>query len=137
MLAAEVLGAEGVQVGSRFAASLESSAHENFKQSIVSATEGDTMLTMKQLTPVRLIKNKFFQQVAEAELRGASKDELAELLGRARAKKGIFEGDLEEGELEIGQVAAAIHDVKPAAEILREMWTEYVELKKQLCKTTS
>jgi enoyl-[acyl-carrier protein] reductase II len=136
MLAAEVLGAEGVQVGSRFAASLESSAHENFKQSIVSATEGDTMLTMKQLTPVRLIKNKFFKQVAEAEQRGASKEELAELLGRARAKKGIFEGDLEDGELEIGQVAAAIHDVKPAAEILHEMWNEYVELKTQLCKST-
>ena len=135
MLAAEVLGAEGVQVGSRFAASLESSAHENFKQSIVSANEGDTMLTMKQLTPVRLIKNKFFQQVAEAELRGASKDELVELLGRARAKKGIFEGDLEEGELEIGQVAAAIHDVKPAAEILNEMWNEYLDLKEQLCKS--
>jgi enoyl-[acyl-carrier protein] reductase II len=133
MLAAEVLGAEAVQVGSRFAASLESSAHENFKQSIVKATEGDTMLTMKQLTPVRLIKNKFFQQVAEAEQRGVSKEELGELLGRARAKKGIFEGDLEEGELEIGQVAAAIHDVKPAAEILNEMWSEYVELKKQLC----
>jgi enoyl-[acyl-carrier protein] reductase II len=137
MLAAEVLGAEGVQVGSRFAASMESSGHANFKQSIVDAKEGDTMLTMKQLTPVRLIKNRFFQQVAEAELRGATKDELSELLGRARAKKGIFEGDLDEGELEIGQVAAAIHDVKPAAEILHEIWKEYIELKQQLCINAS
>jgi enoyl-[acyl-carrier protein] reductase II len=116
---------------------MESSGHANFKQSIVEAKEGDTMLTMKQLTPVRLIKNRFFQQVAEAELRGATKDELSELLGRARAKKGIFEGDLDEGELEIGQVAAAIHDVKPAAEILHEIWKEYIELKQQLCINAS
>jgi enoyl-[acyl-carrier protein] reductase II len=133
MLAAEVLGAEAVQIGSRFAASVESSAHHNFKESIVNATEGDTMLTMKQLTPVRLIKNKFFQQVNEAELRGATKEELVQLLGRARAKKGIFEGDLEDGELEIGQVAAAIHEVKPAAEILHEVWSEYQNVKRGFC----
>jgi enoyl-[acyl-carrier protein] reductase II len=136
MLAAEVLGAEGVQVGSRFAASVESSAHENFKQRIVEASEGDTILTMKQLTPVRLIKNKFYQQVAEAELHGASKETLMELLGRARAKKGIFEGDLDEGELEIGQVAAAIREVKPAAQILHEIWNEYRNLKDKMCNAS-
>lgn len=134
MLAAEALGADGVQVGSRFAASLESSLHDNFKQKIVEASEGDTILTMKQLTPVRLIKNKFFQQVADAEQRGASADEMKQLLGRGRAKKGMFEGDLDEGELEIGQVAAAIHDVKPAAEILQDIWSEYSAAKKQLCQ---
>ncbi|MBX2944556.1 MAG: nitronate monooxygenase [Cyclobacteriaceae bacterium] len=134
MLAAEVLGAEGVQVGSRFAASVESSAHEKFKEVIVKAGEGDTLLTMKQLTPVRLVRNKFFHQVIEAEQRGAGMDEMKQLLGRGRAKKGMFEGDLDEGELEIGQVAAAIHDVKPAAEILHEIWNEYKVLKQQLCK---
>lgn len=133
MLAAEALGAEGVQVGSRFAASTESSAHQNFKQRIIETSEGDTMLTMKQLTPVRLIRNKFFQQVAEAEQRGASVEELKQLLGRARAKKGIFEGDLEEGELEIGQVAAAIRDIKPAGDILNEIWTAYNAEKKKIC----
>lgn len=135
MLAAEVLGADGVQVGSRFAASAESSAHEKFKEVIVKAGEGDTLLTMKQLTPVRLVRNKFFHQVIEAEQRGASLDEMKQLLGRGRAKKGMFEGDLDEGELEIGQVAAAIHDVKPAAEILLEIWNEYNALKQQLCKS--
>lgn len=133
MLAAEALGAEGVQVGSRFAASIESSAHQNFKQRIIETSEGDTMLTMKQLTPVRLIRNKFFQQVAEAEQRGASVEELKQLLGRARAKKGIFEGDLEEGELEIGQVAAAIRDIKPAGDILNEIWRDYNAEKKKIC----
>ena len=133
MLAAEVLGADGVQVGSRFAASEESSLHSNFKRKIVEAGEGDTMLTMKQLTPVRLIKNKFFKEVADAEQRGVSTDALKDLLGRGRAKKGMFEGDLEDGELEIGQVAAAIKDVKPAAVILNEIWEEYTLLKKQLC----
>jgi enoyl-[acyl-carrier protein] reductase II len=132
MLAAEVLGADGVQVGSRFAASAESSAHEKFKQVIVDAGEGDTLLTMKQLTPVRLVRNKFFQQVVDAEQRGASVEEMKQLLGRARAKKGMFEGDLDEGELEIGQVAAAIREVKPAAEILNEIWNEYQALKKSL-----
>lgn len=135
MLAAEVLGADGVQVGSRFAASAESSAHEKFKEVIVKAGEGDTLLTMKQLTPVRLVRNKFFHQVIEAEQRGAGPDEMKQLLGRGRAKKGMFEGDLDEGELEIGQVAAAIRDVKPAAEILLEIWNEYNALKQQLCKS--
>lgn len=125
MMAAMALGADAVQVGSRFAASVESSAHDNFKDSIVKAQEGDTLLTMKQITPVRLIKNRFFEQVQEAELRGASREELALLLGRARAKKGMFEGDLDEGELEIGQVAAMITDIKPAAQILHEMWDEF------------
>jgi len=133
MLAAEVLGAEGAQVGSRFAASAESSAHEKFKDVIVKAGEGDTLLTMKQLTPVRLVRNKFFQDVIEAEQRGAGMEEMKQLLGRGRAKKGMFEGDLEEGELEIGQVAAAIREVKPAADILFEIWNEYKALKQQLC----
>jgi enoyl-[acyl-carrier protein] reductase II len=101
---------------------------------IVDAGEGDTLLTMKQLTPVRLVRNKFFQQVVEAEQRGASVEEMKQLLGRARAKKGMFEGDLDEGELEIGQVAAAIREVKPAAEILNEIWNEYQALKKNLCQ---
>jgi enoyl-[acyl-carrier protein] reductase II len=136
MLAAEILGAEGVQVGSRFAASFESSLHQNFKDKIVEAGEGDTQLTMKQLTPVRLVKNKFFQQVVEAEQRGASVEELKQLLGRARAKKGMFEGDLEEGELEIGQVAAAINNIKPAAEILQEIWNDYQALRNELSKST-
>lgn len=136
VLAAFALGAEGVQVGSRFAATEEASLHNKFKQKIVEAGEGDTILTLKQLTPVRLIKNKFYEQVAEAEKRGASVDELKNLLGRARAKKGMFEGDLDEGELEIGQVAAAIHAIKPAAEILTSMWQEYLTYKQALCKAT-
>jgi enoyl-[acyl-carrier protein] reductase II len=133
MLAAEALGAEGVQVGSRFAASHESSAHDNFKQKILEAGEGDTVLTLKQLTPVRMIRNKFFQQVEEAELRGATKDELKQILGSRRSKLGIFEGDLDEGELEIGQVSASISEIKPAAEILREIWAGYTTLKSKLC----
>jgi enoyl-[acyl-carrier protein] reductase II len=132
MMAVMALGADGVQVGSRFAASSESSAHDNFKHSIVQAQEGDTLLTMKQITPVRLIKNRFFEQVQEAELRGASREELAILLGRARAKKGMFEGDLDEGELEIGQVAAMINEVKPAAQILNEMWAEFTATQQQI-----
>ncbi len=132
MMAAMALGADAVQVGSRFAASIESSAHENFKSSIVKAQEGDTLLTMKQITPVRLIKNRFCEQVQEAELRGASREELAILLGRARAKKGMFEGDLDEGELEIGQVAAMINEVKPAAQILREMWDEFTATQQRI-----
>jgi enoyl-[acyl-carrier protein] reductase II len=133
VLAAQALGADGVQVGSRFAASLESSAHENFKQKIIDLSEGDTIVTMKQLTPVRLIKNKFYQDIQQAELRGATKEELDGLLGKRRAKKGIFEGDMIEGELEIGQVAAAIKAIKPASEILHEIWDEYNALKKALC----
>ena len=133
MLAVEALGAEGVQIGTRFAASVESSAHEAFKKKIIELNEGDTTLTMKQLTPVRLIKNEFYKLVAQAEQRGASAEELQKLLGRGRAKKGIFEGDMIEGELEIGQVAASIRDVKPAEEILNEIWNEYQEAKRKLC----
>lgn len=130
MMAAFALGAEGVQIGSRFAASIESSAHQAFKDKIVEAKEGDTKLTMKQLVPVRLIKNKFFLDVEAAEQRGATVDELFQLLGRARAKKGMFEGDMNEGELEIGQVSAQIDDVKPAAVILQEIWQEFLETQK-------
>jgi enoyl-[acyl-carrier protein] reductase II len=133
MLAAETLGAEGVQIGTRFAASVESSAHDAFKKRITQLNEGDTVLTLKQLTPVRLIKNEFYQQVAAAETRGASAEELQTLLGRGRAKKGIFEGDLAEGELEIGQVAASIKEIKPAADILNEIWQSYLAEKKKIC----
>jgi enoyl-[acyl-carrier protein] reductase II len=133
MLAAEALGADAIQVGSRFAASEESSAHRSFKEKITGASEGETMLTLKQLTPVRLIKNNFFQQVQQAEQRGASIPELNALLGTRRAKRGIFEGDLDEGELEIGQVAAAISKIQPAHEIVKEIWQQYSSLKKILC----
>lgn len=133
MLAAEALGAEGWQVGSRFAASTESSAHENFKNRVVGLQEGETMLTLKRLTPVRLVKNSFFTQVSEAEGRGATTEELADLLGKRRAKRGIFEGDLDEGELEIGQAASLIKSVLPAAEIMAGMWRQYVEEKQKLC----
>lgn len=132
MLAALALGAEGVQIGSRFAASEESSAHINFKQKIVEAKEGDTKLTLKQLTPVRLIKNKFFEEVRQAEESGVSKEELAALLGRGRAKLGMFEGNLDEGELEIGQVSAMISEVKPAADILKGVWEEFLQAKEKL-----
>lgn len=125
MAAAFALGAEAVQVGSRFAASVESSAHEGFKQTIINTDEGGTLLTLKELTPVRLIKNKFFNDVENAYKNKASVDELTALLGRARAKKGMFEGDLNEGELEIGQVSGMIKDIKPAAEILNQIWEEY------------
>jgi enoyl-[acyl-carrier protein] reductase II len=132
--AVEALGAEGVQVGSGFAASVESSAHENFKQRIINSSEGDTQLTMKQLTPVRLVKNKFFQEVIAAEQRGASNEEMVTLLGRARAKRGMFEGDLDEGELEIGQVSASIKHIKPAADILKNLWQDYLNTKAKICK---
>lgn len=125
MAAAFCLGAEGVQVGSRFAASLESSAHDAFKQAIVAAGDGDTKLTLKELTPVRLLRNGFSEQVEAAYARGASKEELAALLGRGRAKKGMYEGDLQEGELEIGQVSALIHDLKSAGDIVNEMMTSF------------
>lgn len=125
MAAAFCLGADGVQVGSAFAASLESSAHNNFKNIITQTGDGGTQLTLKELTPVRLIKNRFYQQIQEAYERGAEKDELLVLLGRGRAKKGMFEGDLEEGELEIGQISAMLKDIKPAAQILNEMWEEF------------
>ena len=125
MLAAMVLGAEGVQVGSRFVASEEASSHISFKNAVINSSEGDTILTMKQLTPVRLIKNKFFEAVQNAEQKGASVDELKQLLGRARAKKGMFEGDLSEGELEIGQVSSLIKNILPAAAIVEEIWSEF------------
>ncbi len=134
MAAAFALGAEGVQIGSRFVASVESSAHPNFKQSVVNAKEGDTILTLKKLTPVRLIKNKFALTALEYEQRGASTEELQQLLGRARAKKGMFEGDLEEGELEIGQVSALIDDIKPAAQIVQEIIQEYNQVVTKLCE---
>mgnify|MGYP000129680305 CR=1 FL=1 len=125
MLAAMVLGADGVQIGSRFVASHESSAHINFKQTVVDAKEGDTQLTLKELTPVRLVKNEFYQQVADAYEKGANPEQLKELLGRGRAKKGMFEGDLVEGELEIGQISGLIHDIKPAADIVKAIWNEF------------
>ncbi len=125
MAAAFALGADAVQVGSRFVASIESSAHPNFKAAVVAAKEGDTQLSLKQLTPVRLLKNKFFNAVDAAEKAGASSQTLQELLGRARAKKGMFEGDLEEGELEIGQVSASIMDIQPAAQIVEELMNEF------------
>jgi enoyl-[acyl-carrier protein] reductase II len=134
VLAMEALGADGVQVGSRFAASVESSAHNLFKQKLVNLPEGETILTLKQLTPVRLIKNDFYKKVNEAEARGASSDELKNLLGKGRARKGIFEGDLNDGELEIGQVASQIRSVQPAAEILSEIWNEYQAKKQELLK---
>lgn len=124
MLAAMALGADGVQVGSRFVCSEESSSHPAFKQAIVAAGEGDTFLSMKKTVPVRLLKNKFFEQVKQAEWAGASEEELKALLGRGRAKKGMFEGDLEEGELEIGQVSSLIRHVQPAAGIVGEIWDE-------------
>jgi len=134
MLAAMVLGAEGVQVGSRFVASFEASSHELFKQSVVDAREGDTQLTLKELAPVRLIKNKFYNEVQEAYSKGANKEQLLELLGRARAKKGMFEGDLEEGELEIGQVSTLIHDIRPAAQIVKDMMQEFNQAKAEINK---
>jgi len=134
MLAAFALGAEAVQIGSRFVTSNESSAHIHFKNAIIEAGEGDTALLLKKLVPVRLLKNQFQQQVIEAESRCASNDELTELLGRARAKKGMFEGDMVEGELEIGQVSAAIQALKPAAEIVSEIWNEFNQTKNLLAK---
>lgn len=125
MLAAMALGAEGVQIGSLFALSAESSAHEAFKAYTIQSVEGDTLLSLKKLAPVRLLRNKFFEQVKEAESRGAGIDELKSLLGRGRAKKGIFEGDLDEGELEIGQVAAMIRTIEPVEVIMKRLIEEY------------
>ncbi|MCM4165231.1 MULTISPECIES: nitronate monooxygenase family protein [unclassified Arenibacter] len=129
MLAVMVLGADGVQVGSRFVASNEASSHPLFKEKVVEAGEGATQLTLKELAPVRLIKNKFFNDIQKAYARSATVEELKSLLGRARAKKGMFEGDLEEGELEIGQVAALIHNIKPAAQIVTDMMEEFTQAK--------
>lgn len=125
MLAAMILGADGVQVGSRFVCTPEASSHPSFKDAIVQAQEGDTQLSMKKVVPVRLLKNKFAEDIRAAELRGASEEELKQILGRARAKKGMFEGDMEEGELEIGQVSSLIHEIKPAAAVVEEMIHEY------------
>ncbi len=127
MFAAMSLGAEGVQLGSRFVASEEASSHINFKQAVVNAAEGDTQLSLKKLTPVRLLKNNFFLQVQEAEKRGATEEELKELLGRARAKKGMHDGELDEGELEIGQVSALLDDILPAKKIVENIWMEFLE----------
>lgn len=132
MLACMVLGADAVQVGSRFVASKESSAHEAFKQVVVDAKEGDTQLTLKELAPVRLIKNKFFNEVQELYKTGPTVEQLKELLGRARAKRGMFEGDLEDGELEIGQISGLIHDVKPVADIVKDMVREFEAAKKAM-----
>lgn len=125
MLAAMILGADGVQIGSRFVCSKEASSHHNFKQAVLQAQEGDTMLSLKKVVPVRLLKNKFFDAVKNAEMNGAAEDELKQILGRGRAKKGMFEGDLDEGELEIGQVSSIIKTIKPAAEIVHEIWNEF------------
>jgi enoyl-[acyl-carrier protein] reductase II len=125
MYALTALGADGVQVGSRFVASNEASSHIDFKNMVVKAKEGDTQLTLKELAPVRLLKNKFYQDLVALYATAPSVDELKALLGRARAKRGMFEGDLEEGELEIGQVSGLIHDIKPVATILEDMITEF------------
>lgn len=133
MLAAMVLGADGVQIGSRFVASHESSAHVNFKEKVVNTQDGDTLLTLKELAPVRLIKNKFFNELQDLYKQCPTAEQLKEKLGRARAKNGMFEGDLEEGELEIGQIAGLIHEIKPAAEIVKEIMAEFNEVKKSFC----
>jgi enoyl-[acyl-carrier protein] reductase II len=127
MFAVMALGAEGVQVGTRFVACEEASVHPNFKTAVLNAAEGDTQLSLKKLTPVRLLKNNFFAQVQEAERRGAGEAELAGILGRARAKRGMYEGDMEEGELEIGQVSALIDDLPPAETIVKTLWKEFGE----------
>jgi enoyl-[acyl-carrier protein] reductase II len=129
MLAAMVLGADGVQIGSRFAATEESSAHQNFKNTILQVKDGDTQLTLKELAPVRLVKNKFFNEVQELYKNHPTIEEIKELLGRARAKKGMFEGDLDDGELEIGQIAGLIHEIKPAKDVLNEIIDEFSSVK--------
>lgn len=134
MLAAMVLGADAVQVGSRFVASPEASSHKKFKERVVQAQEGDTILTLKELAPVRLLKNKFYQQIEDLYSKAPTKEELIKLLGRARAKKGMFEGDLDEGELEIGQISGLIHDIRPAAEIVKEMISEFESAKKEVAQ---
>ena len=127
MLACMVLGADAVQIGSRFVCTPEASSHINFKNEILKAEEGDTLLSMKKVVPVRLLKNNFAEAIKTAELNGASAEELKQILGRARAKKGMFEGDINEGELEIGQVSSLIREIKPAAEIVHEIWNEFSE----------
>ena len=132
MLSVMILGADGVQVGSRFVATPEASSHQNFKDLVVKAKEGDTQLTLKELAPVRMLKNKFFNQVIELYSKNPSKEDLIELLGRARAKKGMFEGDLDDGELEIGQISGLIHDIKPAGKSVEDMVSEFKEAKEKL-----
>ncbi|TJY36305.1 NAD(P)H-dependent flavin oxidoreductase [Pontimicrobium aquaticum] len=132
MLATMILGADGVQIGSRFVASEESSAHQAFKQVVVDVKEGDTQLTLKELAPVRLVKNKFFNEIQELYKTAPTPEQLKELLGRARAKRGMFEGDLDDGELEIGQIAGLIHDIKPVAKIVDEIVTEFEVAKKEM-----
>lgn len=129
MKAAIVLGASAVQIGSRFVVSEEASSHMNFKNAVIEASEGDTVLSLKKLTPVRLLKNDFFERVARAEATCMDEEGLKNLLGRARAKRGMFEGDLIEGELEIGQVSSLIHSIQPAAHIVEEIWNEYLSIK--------
>jgi enoyl-[acyl-carrier protein] reductase II len=133
MLAAMILGADGVQIGSRFVCANEASAHPNFKAAILNAKEGDTQLQMKKTVPVRLLNNAFAEAIRAAENNGAAAEELQEILGRARAKKGMFEGDLEQGELEIGQVSSIIHSVQPAANIVQEIWSEFEQTCKAIC----
>ena len=134
MLAAMVLGAEGVQIGSRFVASEEASSHLNFKNAVINSSEGDTVLTLKELAPVRIMKNQFYNAILNAGQNKASAEELRKLLGKGRAKRGMFEGDLEQGELEIGQVSALIKDIKPAADIVREIWLQFNEALKSPLK---
>ena len=136
MLAAMVLGADGVQMGSRFVASVESSAHDNFKNTVVNTKEGETQLTLKELAPVRLIKNKFFQEIQDLYAQGATKEDLIQLLGRARAKRGMFEGDLDDGELEIGQIAGLIHKIQPVHEIIEEIISEFELAQKESAQWT-
>lgn len=131
-LAAEVLGAHGIQVGSRFAISQESSAHPNYKAAVIAAKEGDTQLSLKKLTPVRMLKNDFYQEVEKLELEGASKEDLKELLGKGRSKKGILEGDLVQGELEIGEISALLSKVETAKEIMDDFVTTYAAAKNRL-----
>lgn len=135
MLAAMVLGADGVQMGSRFAASTESSAHQNFKHTILNVNEGDTQLSLKELAPVRLIKNKFYTDLQDLYSKNPTVDDLKTLLGRARAKRGMFEGDLNEGELEIGQIAGLIHEILPVATIINNVILEYELAKKEIATT--
>jgi len=136
MLAAMALGADGVQIGSRFVASVESSAHPDFKKAVLKAGDGDTGLTLKKIVPVRLIKNEFYNRITDAESKGASREELSEMLGKGRAKLGMFEGDLKEGELEIGQISGLIDEIKPAGQIIEEIMKEYNFAKTDICKTS-
>ncbi|MFA4870303.1 MAG: nitronate monooxygenase [Pedobacter sp.] len=136
MLAAFALGADGVQIGSAFAVAEESSAHPQFKDKIINANEGDTKLSMKKLVPVRLLRNEFADRIAEAESEGADTERLTKILGRARAKLGMFEGNMEQGELEIGQVSAMLNEIKPASQILNKIWEEFLREKDRLCNST-